>query len=70
VDLRRCEDRIIAGVCAGLAQRFGVEAMVLRTLYAASLVLFGLGLPLYVVLYLLMEPPAAARSRAQPAAPA
>ncbi|PSG96570.1 DNA-binding protein [Thermoplasmatales archaeon SW_10_69_26] len=56
MDLRRCEDRIIAGVCAGLAQRLGVEAMVLRTLYAASLVLFGLGLPLYVVLYL--PPPA------------
>lgn len=55
---RRSQDKLIAGVCAGLAAKLGVEPMVFRTLYAASLVLFGLGLPLYLGLYLSMPPPA------------
>lgn len=46
---------VIAGVCGGLARELDVEPMVLRTLYTSTLVLFGLGVPLYVGLYLWME---------------
>lgn len=56
MELQRSRDRVIAGVCAGLARELDVEPMVLRTLYTVTLVFFGLGIPLYLVLYLLMEP--------------
>lgn len=71
MELRRSDDQVLAGVCAGLAEELGVEVMVFRTLYAASLVLFGLGIPLYVGLHLAMEPPAEhGRSRRIGSAPA
>lgn len=58
--ITRSEDRVIAGVCGGLAEHLDVEPMVLRTLYTSTLVLFGLGIPLYLVLFLAMEPSSAA----------
>lgn len=61
--IERSPDRVIAGVLGGLAREFGVEPMVLRTLYTTTLVLFGLGVPLYVGLYLWMEPNPAADER-------
>lgn len=66
--LRRSSDAVIAGVCGGLAERMGIEPMAFRTLYTATLVLFGLGVPLYIALYLAMDPPteAPATRRAQP----
>jgi phage shock protein PspC (stress-responsive transcriptional regulator) len=71
LELSRSDDRIIAGVCAGLAEEIGVEPMVFRTLYAATLVLFGLGVPLYVGLHLAMEPSAGeARPGSRSARPA
>lgn len=66
---RRSEDRIIAGVCGGLAEELDVEPMVLRTLYTATLVLFGLGIPLYLGLYLWMEPSPDRARRAHADAP-
>lgn len=54
--LRRSTDAVIAGVCGGLADHVGVERMTFRTLYTANLVLFGLGVPLYVALYAIMDP--------------
>lgn len=61
VALRRSEDRVIAGVCGGLAREFGHEPMTFRILYTATFVLFGLGIPLYLVLFLAMEPAEAPR---------
>lgn len=54
--LRRSSDAVVAGVCGGLADRAGVERMTFRTLYTATIVLFGLGVPLYLGLYLVMDP--------------
>src|SRR5439155_655609 len=59
--LRRGSDRIIAGVCSGLGQYFGVEPLLVRIVFVVlAVVPAGLGVILYLVLWFLMEPPAGA----------
>lgn len=48
------EGRIIAGVCAGLAQRFGWSVFLVRLLFLLSIVLPGSQVIVYVVLWFLM----------------
>ena len=56
--LRRGSDRIIAGVCSGLGQYFGVEPLLVRIVFVVlAVVPAGLGVILYLVLWFLMEPP-------------
>ena len=45
---------MIAGVCAGLAQRFGWNANVVRLLFLLSCLLPGPQFVIYLVLWLLM----------------
>ncbi|SDZ38397.1 phage shock protein C (PspC) family protein [Micromonospora pattaloongensis] len=47
-------NRMIAGVCAGLAQRFGMSANMVRLLFVLSLLLPGPQAVIYVVLWILM----------------
>lgn len=44
--------RVIAGVCAGLAQRFGVSAWLVRLLFLISCLLPGPQILLYLVLWI------------------
>jgi phage shock protein PspC (stress-responsive transcriptional regulator) len=46
--------RIVAGVCAGLARRFGVSATLVRVLFALSIVLPGPQIVVYLLLWILM----------------
>jgi phage shock protein PspC (stress-responsive transcriptional regulator) len=46
--------RLLAGVCAGLARRFGVSATLVRVLFVISCVLPGPQVLVYVVLWLVM----------------
>ncbi|OLT55109.1 PspC domain-containing protein [Cellulosimicrobium sp. CUA-896] len=46
--------RMIAGVCAGIARRFGWSTTVVRVVTVASLLLPGPQVLAYVVLWLLM----------------
>ena len=46
--------KIIAGVCAGLAERFGMSVTVVRVLTVASLILPGTQVIAYIVLWILM----------------
>jgi len=46
--------RIIAGVCAGLAERFGWSVFMVRLLFLLSIVLPGSQVIVYLVLWLLM----------------
>ena len=46
--------RMIAGVCAGLAQRFGWSVAMVRLLFVLSIVLPGSQVIVYAVLWLLM----------------
>jgi phage shock protein PspC (stress-responsive transcriptional regulator) len=46
--------KVIAGVCAGLAQRFGWNANVVRLLFLLSCLLPGPQFIIYIVLWVLM----------------
>jgi phage shock protein PspC (stress-responsive transcriptional regulator) len=45
---------IIAGVCAGLAERFGISPFVVRTLFVLSCLLPGPQFVIYLVLWVIM----------------
>lgn len=54
--LRRSSDKMLAGVCAGIAEYFDVDPTLIRVLYAA-LTLFTAAFPgvlLYIVMMILM----------------
>ncbi len=46
------ERRILGGVCAGMAERYGVNLALMRILFVLMGILFGLGIPLYIVLWI------------------
>jgi phage shock protein PspC (stress-responsive transcriptional regulator) len=46
--------RLIAGVCAGLARRFGVSTTLVRVLFVLSFLLPGPQILLYLALWLIM----------------
>jgi phage shock protein PspC (stress-responsive transcriptional regulator) len=48
------EDRIIAGVCSGIARRFSIEPTIVRILFVASLFLPGPQILIYLAAWLLM----------------
>jgi phage shock protein C len=48
------QGRVIAGVCAGLAQRFGWNANVVRLLFLLSCLLPGPQFVIYLVLWVIM----------------
>lgn len=52
--LVRPRERLIAGVCAGLARRFGTTPTTMRVLFVLSLLLPGPQILLYVALWVLM----------------
>jgi phage shock protein PspC (stress-responsive transcriptional regulator) len=53
-DLVRPKRRMIGGVCAGLARRFDVSPLLVRTLFVLSCVLPGPQFLLYIALWLIM----------------
>lgn len=52
--IRPRRGRLLAGVCAGLAQRFGLSRFVVRLLFVASVILPGPQFIVYLVLWVLM----------------
>jgi phage shock protein PspC (stress-responsive transcriptional regulator) len=48
------QDTVIAGVCAGLAQRFGVSANLVRLLFVVSCLLPGPQFVIYLALWVVM----------------
>ena len=65
--VRSRTDRVIAGVCAGIGARLGIDATIVRIAFVA-LALAWIGLPVYVLAWILL-PPSHDR-RAEPADPA
>lgn len=51
---RRSEDRWFAGVCSGLADRLGVDPVLVRAVFILVLIFGGLGLPLYLLAWALL----------------
>jgi phage shock protein PspC (stress-responsive transcriptional regulator) len=52
--VRPRSDRVLAGVCAALARRFGTSPTVVRVLFVVSIVLPGPQVLLYAALWLLI----------------
>lgn len=57
---RSAHDRMLGGVCGGLADYFAVESTVVRLVFACSIIFFGVSPLLYIILFLLMPPAPAA----------
>ena len=45
-------DRVIAGVCGGLADYFGVDPILVRVVWVVTVLSFGAGLLAYILLWL------------------
>ncbi|MCI0384669.1 PspC domain-containing protein [Streptomyces sp. CNQ085] len=52
--VRPGDDRMIAGVCAGLARRFGIAPNTVRAIFLVSCLLPGPQFLLYVALWILL----------------
>jgi phage shock protein C len=53
--LRPHQGRVLAGVCAGLGRRFGIDPWPARLLFVlALLILHAALIPIYVILWILM----------------
>jgi phage shock protein PspC (stress-responsive transcriptional regulator) len=65
---RARNDKMIAGVCAGLAQYFGVDVATVRLVAAALLLFTHVAIvPVYIILWIVMpEAPAADAPRYDP----
>jgi len=65
---RSVTDRKLGGVCAGLADYFGLDASIVRVLFVISLVCYGIGLIAYLVAWIVIpEGDAASSAPLQPA---
>ena len=51
---RSRKDRMIAGVCGGLAQYFGIDSTVFRLIAAMLLLLGGVSFIVYLILWIVM----------------
>jgi signal transduction histidine kinase len=51
---RRPADAMVAGVCAGIAERFGIDVLIPRVAFVALTVVGGTGIALYAVLWWLL----------------
>src|SRR5487761_467558 len=61
----RGADRILGGVCSGLAEGFHVEVLWVRLAFVVLAFINGVGLLLYIVLWVLMPEPAGYRHPGQ-----
>ena len=52
--LKRSANKMLAGVCGGLAEYLGMDATIVRVIYALLVICGGVGLLLYLILALLM----------------
>lgn len=56
--LERSEDRVLAGVCAGIAEWLGWSPVAIRALFVLVMILtFGFAIGAYLLLWGMMPPP-------------
>lgn len=60
--LYRSNDRVLAGVCAGIAEWAGLEAKLVRIIWLVGLLFGGFSIVLYVVLWIIMPQKSAAKN--------
>lgn len=59
------EQRVLAGVCAGLGRYFGIDAMIVRVAWVLGSLFFGSGVLAYLLAWLLI-PDASGKRAATP----
>ncbi len=52
--MRSSQNKKLSGVCAGIAKYFGVDATIVRLLFAICMLSIGFGLTIYIVCLVLM----------------
>ena len=52
--LYRTQDALIAGVCGGLAEFFGLDASLVRIATVVLILFFGLSLWVYIILWIII----------------
>jgi phage shock protein C len=52
--LRNESNKMIAGVCSGLADYFGVDATLVRIIFVVATVAFGIGVLPYIILWIVI----------------
>jgi phage shock protein C len=67
--VRPTHGRLLAGVCAGLAHRFGIDPWAARLLFIALLLIPGSQLILYPVLWIVMPSEGRAHPRFETSGP-
>jgi phage shock protein C len=51
---RSTTNKVIAGVCGGLGDHFNIDPVILRIAWVISILVFGAGLLLYLVCWILI----------------
>lgn len=51
---RSSSNKIIAGVCGGLAEYFGLDATLVRIIWAILVLAFGTGILAYIIAWIIM----------------
>ena len=52
--LTRSDDKMIGGVCAGLAEYLDIDPTIVRIVWVVMVLFAGFGILLYVILWLIM----------------
>lgn len=52
--LRRSSDKMVAGVCAGVAEYFGIDPVIVRIIFILLALAGGPGVLLYIILWIVM----------------
>jgi len=50
-------DRVIDGVCGGLAQYYGIDPVIVRLIFVVLLFIHGIGFFIYIILAIIMPKP-------------
>ena len=51
---RRQQDKMIGGVCSGLGEFLGIDAVIVRILFVIGLFMFSMGFWLYIILWIII----------------
>lgn len=51
---RNITDKVIGGVCSGLADYFDIDTVLVRAIVASSIIFAGVGLGLYLIFWIVV----------------
>ncbi len=51
---RSGKDKILGGVCGGLAEYFNVDPVIIRLIWAAAVLFYGSGILLYLIAWVII----------------